>query len=666
MTTDTNDTVLEQLVQWHESADQATTVGRAESEQCRDYYDGRQWTAAETAVMKKRKQPVVTDNRIKPKVDFLMGQERERRMMPRGFPRTPGEEEGASAATDSIRYVMDQSQWDRNRSGCFSEFIVEGACGIDVQVYEKPDGEVCIDPQQIRWDRMWWDPHSREPDFSDAMYKGQFIWMDLDDAKRKWPDHAAQLDSTLSTEPATSDTYSDVPRCRWADPKRRRVRIAQCWSREQDTVYFSTYTKGVVLERMESPFLDEEGYPDDGFVFGSCFVDRDGDRYGVVRAWITIQDEINKRRSKALHLMSVRQTFGNQSIGDVNKLRSQLAQPDGHAEVAGGAKFGEDFGVLPTGDMAKAQFELLQDARSSIDAVGVNAALSGKEERVMSGRALIARSEQGLAELGPVFDAFSQFQHDVYRKVWNRVRQFWTAEKWIRVTDDEKNVRFVGLNRPITLGEQLMEEFRSKPGVTPEQVAQAEQQAKMDPAMQQVVGTSNDLAKLDVDIVLDEVPASATLQNEAYEQLVQLAPHMGAMPPPMVEMLIEVSPLRNKEKALKKLRGEEEGKLPPEVEQQMAEQQQHIQELEKELAQAQKVAQQAEAIGPAADLAKREQQLQYDADLLAKEKEIALLRIQLAETKERNAARELQHAASNLDRTTKEANQPKETAEAQS
>lgn len=627
------DDVLARLVQWHEAADQATVDSRAECERDRDYVDGYQWTDEEIATLNKRKQPVVTINRIKPKVDFLKGQEAQRRMVPKAYPRTPAEEQGAGAATDALRFVMDQSKWDRKRSECFDHHIIEGAEGIDVQVRQKDDGDYTIELAAIPWDRMWGDPHSRKRDWSDAKYKGQFVWMDFDEAAQKWPDKVEILETTLSNESQTAETYSDVPRTRWADPKRKRVRIAECWSREDGKVYFTQYTKAGILSRMESPFVDEDGEPDDGFVFGSCNIDREGNRYGVVRQWISIQDEINKRRSKMLHLLSVRQTFGNQAIGDKNALRRELARPDGHVELAGGAKMGEDFGVLQTGDLAQGQRELLSEAKSEIDAVGVNAALSGNEGRVMSGRALMARSEQGLSELGPTFDAFEQFQLDVYRKVWNRIRQFWTAEKWIRVTDDDRNVRFVGLNQPLTLGEQLLEEMQAQgEEITPEM----QQQAKMDPRMQVIVGVKNKVADLDVDIVIDEAPATATLQTETFEQLVQLAPQAGTMPPQMFEALIEASPLRNKEKILKKLRGEEENKIPPQVQQQMGQMQealeqaqQIIQDLEGKVQQAQSQVQASKASEPAIDLARREDALKHERELFEAQRRCAMLELKL-------------------------------------
>ncbi len=657
---DDNAALLEKLVRMYESAEQSTADSREECERDRDYRNGIQWTEQEIATLKKRKQPVITIDRIGPKCDFLMGMKAQNRTDPRAFPRNPQDEEAAGAATDALRYVMEDQRWDRVSSECFDNFIVEGTCGADVRVYDK-NGEMCIEVLPIMWDRLFGDPHSRMRNWSDGNFKGQFVWMDFDDAAQKYPDKEDALEQTLSSEPsATGNTFEDIPRTRWADPKRKRVRIVEMWTKEGGKFFYTAFTKAGVLERIESPYMDEDGEPDDGFVFGSCFIDRDGNRFGVVRRWISLQDEINKRRSKALHLMNVRQTYGNALTGDKNKIRNELAKPDGHVEMEGGAKFGEDFGVIPTSDMAAAQFQLLQEAKSEIDAVGVNAAMAGNETRNMSGRALIQRSETGMNELGPVFDNFKQFQHDVYRKVWNRIRQFWTAEKWIRVTDDEKNIKFVGLNQPLTLGEQLLEEFKQQPGVTPEQIAAAEQQAQMDPRMQMVVGTKNNVGELDVDIVIDDVPASASLQGEQFETLAQIAPQAATMPPQLFEALIEASSLRNKDKILAKLKGEGDKQNPQimQMQQQMQEMQQALQEAqmaaqdksgdiqikqaelalkEREIAikeaELQIKAMEAQNAAPAEiDAAKNEialqaMQLQHDRELFEKDKQIAALQL---------------------------------------
>lgn len=572
------DDTLAMLVGYYEAAEQATVDSRAEAEMHRDYRNGDQWTAAEIAALNKRRQPIVTIDRIGPKVDFLLGMEQSRRTDPKAYPRTPDDQEGADAATDGIRYVLDANRWDRVRSAAFDCYIVEGSCGADVRV----SGDK-IEVLPIMWDRMFYDPHSRARDFGDAKYLGQFVWMDLADAVAKWPEHKDALEATIASE-SSGDTHGDVPRVRWSDPKRKRVRIVEMWTHERDGCYFSQFTKSGILERTPSPYKDEHGETEFGFIFGSCNLDRDGNRFGVVKRWISLQDEINKRRSKAMHLLSVRQIKSERgAVEDVNKARAEYARPDGWVEYTPGMTLE----VLPTNDMAAAQFQLLQEAKTEIDAVGVNAALAGTEERVMSGRALMARSEQGLNELGPVFDGFAQWQLDVYRAIWNRIRQFWTGEKWFRVTDNERNLKFVGLNLPLTLGDQLLEEAKKQGQEIPPEVAQ---QVKSAPEAQRIVGVRNNVAEMDIDIVLDSVPATASLQIEQFQALAELAKAGVPIPP---EALIEASQLRNKEKILGLMKPQGEG-IPPQVKQVLEQAQAEIQRLQAELQAAQSGLQKAQ------------------------------------------------------------------------
>src|SRR5690606_8712122 len=95
--TDGSDYDLKRSVEYFEEAESATDEARRLSERDRDYYDNKQWTSDEIATLEKRKQPVVTYNRIQRKVDFLSGLERQQRKDPRAFPRNPKDEAAANA-----------------------------------------------------------------------------------------------------------------------------------------------------------------------------------------------------------------------------------------------------------------------------------------------------------------------------------------------------------------------------------------------------------------------------------------------------------------------------------------------------------------------------------------------------------------------------------------
>lgn len=610
------------LVTWINEADDATLEARELSEKARRYYDSEQWTPEEVSKLAKQKQAATVINRIKPKMDGLMGMERVNKTTAKAFPRTPKHTQAATAATEAIRFVLQNNNYADARSACWDNIVIEGTGGCEVLV--KPDGDdFRITIKHIMWDRLVYDPFSRRKDFSDARYLGQVVWMDYDEAIALYPDAADVLENTIGSN---STTYDDKPR--WADNTRHRVKIVELYYRRDGEVYYACFTRGGYVKNPKvSPYVNEEGETEWPYEFASAFVTREGVRYGAVRQLTDIQDEINKRRSKALHLMSVRQVrWERGAVEDINKARAELAKPDGVLETTPGM----EFEILKTGDMASAQFNLLTEAKQEIDAVSYSAAAAGKETRQMSGVALRSREMASQTELAPMFDVLKGLDVRVYRKVWNRIKQYWKAEKWIRVTDDENNLKFVGLNKPMTAGEQLMQKAQERVAagdMPPQQLQVLQQRIAQDPAMQEIVGTENDIADLDMDIVMDDAPDAVTTQAEDFAVLGEMVKSGFQMP---AEAVIEASPLASKDKILKMMREQRQAQVPPQVQQQM----QQMQEATKKLAQenqALKAAQQEHMVQMAAD----EQKAM--AELAMKER----IAIKEAELREATAMREL-------------------------
>lgn len=548
------------LCRWFEEAEQMTQEARELAERDRDYYNGQQWTERELATLRKRGQPALTINYIKRKVEYLRGFERRLRSDPKAFPRNPDDDQLSEAATDALRFVADRNDFDVIRSDVYEDMLVEGTGGVDVTVENGVDGPEII-LTRVPWDRIFADPYSRQKDFSDARYLGIVIWMDRDEAMETFPGYEDVIETTLGTG-SFSSTYEDRPKfSTWSDNRRTRVRVIQIQFKYKGVWMIATVTKGGYLsEPIPSPYVDREGQPTCSLKLRSAYMDRENNRYGAMRDLISLQDEVNKRRSKALHLLNVRQTFGNQqAIADVDKARRELAKPDGHVEIQNAGVFGQDFGILPTGDMAQAQMALLQHATGEMQASGPNAAMAGKDPRIQSGRAIQAQQAGGQVEQEPLIDDLRQWSKQVYEAMWLRVRQFWTAEKWIRVTDDEKNAKWVGLNQPVTLGQALGE-------LPPEEAAAYAQQMQLqpnDPRLNEIVRVDNDIAGLDVDITIEEGPDVANVQAEQFQMLAQLAPAMAQAGSPLPpELLIESSQLRNKDKLLEMLKQRQEAAAP--------------------------------------------------------------------------------------------------------
>lgn len=541
------------FVRLFEASEEASQNSRAEAEKARDYYDGNQLTPEELQALRRRKQPPVIENLVRPKIDGLCGLERQTRTDPVCYPRTLKDDEAAQVATDVLRYVADDQKLDIKRSKVFEHMLTEGFGGVEVGANERRG---VIDPtiEHIAWDRLFFDPHSCQLDFSDANYLGYITWMDLDRAKERWPGKEDVLDNAM--ERGTSDvynTYDDKPRWTWwSDRSRNRVRIVTMYhvtSKGWERVVFTL--SGDLEESAPSPFIDEDGNPECALILQSAYVDRDNDRYGIVRDLFTLQDEVNKRRSKFLHLVNTRQVrVARGSEGDVERIRKEIARPDG-AIVADK----DELEIIGTGDLSMGHFSLLEEAKAAIRGIGPNAHMQGKQGENQSGRAILAMQQAGMTEMAPLLDALRDFNLRVFRAVWNRVRQFWDAERWVRITDDENSVRFSGVNVPkAALAMQKLKQAMDE-GKIDQQTAQAyAMQIQQDPAMMQ---PANVLADLDVDIQIDEVQNTPTLHAEQFEQLVNLASSGMMQIPP--EIIIRASNLRDKQKLLDILEERKQG-----------------------------------------------------------------------------------------------------------
>jgi len=530
------------LVDMFEASEDASLAAREDSERDRDYVDNIQYTAEELAAFAKRKQPPIVINRVKRKVDFLKGYEQSQRVNPKVLPRTLAHEQDADGAEKALIYVADAERFDHKRSGVWDNLLVEGAGGYDVGVKQGYDGQVEVTISRVPWDRMFFDPHSSAPDFSDAGYLGLVRWLDFSEAKMEYPDGVDALEWTIN-DTAPSQTYDDKPKFKvWADRKRKRVRICQIWVKRSDKWFFAEFTKGGILKAGPSPYVTDKGESDCGLIFGSAYVNRDNDRYGIVREMIGPQDEINKRRSKALHLLNTNQmVYERGAVQDVEKARREAARPDGAIELNPG---GFDTFKLETRlDLATAQMSLLQEAKNEIDQMAGNIALQGNalQSNSASGKAIIASQQGGAMEIAPILDKLRDMDLRVFRAVWYRIRQFWTAEKWIRITDDERNVKWVGLN------------------VDPQQVQMAVAQ---NPQMQdKIAGVVPHLAELDCDIIIDDAPDSITPQLEQWQSLVELAKYGIPIPP---DVLIKAAPnLRNKTELLDTIEKAQQNAPPP-------------------------------------------------------------------------------------------------------
>lgn len=553
-----------------------TEDGRELSQRCRDYFDHRQWTAEEVQKLRARKQAAIVVNRIKPKVEGLLGLYELRKSDPKGFPRTRKHEEAAKVVTDALRYVADNTEFQMTRLDVAEDFFVEGYGGVFINVRPKND-EIEIGIDQIPWDRIYFDSSSRRKDFKDAMYMGFLIWMDIHDVPELLPNTKIDINKLRQQTIHVDSLETTADRPRWASKEgndQERVRIATHFEKIKGiwrmTIFSGDYT---IVKEQDSPFFDEDGLPMNPMELVSANVDRDNNRYGEVAGFLSQQDEINHRRSKFLYQNSVRQTFGNDNaIQDVDQAKRALREPEGHLKINGDAQFGKDFGIIPITEMSNAQFSLYQDAKSEMDRASFSAPLGGEtNDRDLSGVALEKLQQGSSLELNRQYALLSSFEKRVYDQIWFRIKQFWTEEKFIRVTDDQDSLRWVGFNSEITVQKMLEEAINDQSStLTSRQQNQQTLQFLIqteNPKLQEVVEMRNEVSELDMDIIIDQSFDVVNIQQEQFALLSQFAQGADI---DIIE-LIELSQLRGKDELIQKIERRRQQAANPEA-QEMAKQ----------------------------------------------------------------------------------------------
>ena len=506
------------LKQYFEDSRDTNDPQRVESLIDRDYFDGMQWTADERRVLRDRHQPDSVFNRVKPAIRGMVGVWAQGENDPRAWPRNPQDESAADVASKVLRYVKDYSEWASKRTACALTFFTEGTCAAIVQVDENNR----VDVEQIRFEEFFHDPRSRALDFSDARYMGVAKWMFADDVPRLYPDAKEAITGAMDGGDGLADggdTFSDKPdgaSTQWIDGKRRRVFVVEMYHREAGEWMRCVFWGRGVLEAGKSPYVGQDKKPCNPIKARSCYIDRDNRRYGEVRDMRGPQDEINKRRSKLLHLLNNRQavaTDPNAIVTEAEIVRREMSRPDG---------------VIPPGwapasltDMTAGQFNLLGLATSEIERMGVNPAVLSQQSAGESGRAQLVRQQAGATDNAMAMNGLRLFELSIYRAMWERCKQFWTAPDWIRVTDDEKAAQFVGINQPIPGPPQLVAGQDGMPMIMPT-----------------VLGYQNQLAEMDVDITIDAVPDTANLAAEQFTALAEMARLYGPQEVPFDDLLM--------------------------------------------------------------------------------------------------------------------------------
>jgi len=521
----------------------------------RRYRHGAQWTNEQVKTFNDRKQPVVTYNKIGQKIDGIVGTVERLKQDPKAFPRSPAHQAGADLATAVLRYLMDNNRWDAVTPVVTECAAVDGLAGIELDLkavppspqqqggappQQQPDYDVMFKP--VDNDGFFYDPRSFKHDFEDARYLGMGKFVDEEQLVEMLPGMEEEIKAACDTNTELMSNSDRDNRWFATNGDFKQIRLVDIWYKSRGGWKWALFTGSKILMQGESPFVDEHDRPIAKYIMFSAAVDHDGDRYGFPRNLMSPQDEVNQRRSKALHELNNRRIIATKAAiadGNVEAIRREAARSDGIVLV------NTSLQDIQFDDQAKqaavmGQLQFMQDAKQEIETFGPNSAMIGGDAGAggSSGRAIALLQQAGLAGLGPYMFNLRGWKVRVYRALFCAAQKYWTNQRWIRVTDAEGEPQFVQINEMLN-----------------------------GPDGQPMGMMRNAIGELDVDIILDEGPDTITLMQDTYEAISQALPAVASMLTPgqataVMRVLIETSPLPADVKKTFRDAGEQEGSQP--------------------------------------------------------------------------------------------------------
>ena len=219
--------------------------------------------------------------------------------------------------------------------------------------------------------------------------------------------------------------------------------------RMTDRIWLAIWTPGTLCWHGPSP------YKHNAFSLTPCWAfrrHRDGMPYGVVRGLRDPQEEYNKRRSKALFAASTNRVIYEAGAldGDDREedILAEAAKPNAQIRLAEGALSEGRFKIEANTDIGAANLQLMQQARTdAFEASGVTRENLGLQTNAQSGRAILAKQQQGAVSTAELFDNYRASIQASGRKMLSLAEQYLTLPMQIRVVQDE-GTDWLAINQP--------------------------------------------------------------------------------------------------------------------------------------------------------------------------------------------------------------------------
>lgn len=562
---------------------------RADMAMDEDFYDNIQWTEEDAAALRERGQMPLVYNVISSSVNWVIGTEKRGRTDYKVLPRRKDASKPAERKSQLLKYLSDVNRTPFHRSRAFEDCVKVGIGWVEDGVQDDDDGEPVFTRYES-WRNILWDSSSTEKDLTDCRYIYRAKWVDLDIAEAMFPDRIGMLrasasesnrygiddqgDDAMDSQETERESFSSS-RSLVGDARRDRVRLIECWFREPKKVkrISGGDFSGEVVENEKSPapghqediaagravivektmmrmhvavftsegmlYHGESPYRHNQFPFTPywCYRrGRDNMPYGMIRGMRDIQMDINKRASKALHILSTNKVIMDEgAVEDLDEFRDEVSRPDAILVK----RQGKELIINAERELAAPHLELMSRSISMIQTQsGVTDENLGRQTNASSGRAITARQEQGSMATAGIFDNLRFAVQVQGEKQLSLIEQYFSDEKEFRITNMRGTPEYITVNdgRP-----------------------------------------ENDIVRTKADFIISEADWRATVRQAQTEELLALMQQLAPVNPQIammtLDLVVEMMDVPNGDEIVKRIR-QVTGMRDPDAEEMTPEEQQ--------------------------------------------------------------------------------------------
>ena len=576
---DNKSTLVKMAEDWWYEAYTLNEQIRTERARDEDYYDGIQWTDAEIAELVSRGQAPLVINVCAPVVNWLLGTERRTRIDFKVIPRSNDDDDShtALAKTNLLKYIYTDNYIRSENSRVFKDGVISGEGWVEV-CFSSEDTDSPIEVRNEDWRNIWFDYRSTNRTINDARYLFRSKVLDEDMAIALFPENEALIKNIATTgntlfgtaDPASNTLATAYGGAISVSLQRPMIRLIEGWFRlpeHSDKIVGGTFNgyyddqiddavrelldleidEGIAelatvftrrvrkvmfaastdTERPDLILLKEEPspYKHNKFPFVPFFAyrrKRDNTPYGVVRTALGSQDDLNKRRSKAIHILSTNKVIADADALTPNgwlDIEDELPRPDGILKLDG--RKGARFDVNTDTGLAASHLDLMREDKEAIFlTTGVNSDTIGNGNPYASSKAILTRQDQSTVVTTELFDNYRLFLQQEGELILSLAEQAYVDEEVVRVKSEGGGWSYMAINQEAEDGSVL-----------------------------------NDISNTRHDYVLSEEDYRDTMRQAMFEKMMEL---MGQLPADtamaMLDLVVDMSDIPNKKTIVDRIR----------------------------------------------------------------------------------------------------------------